>query len=954
MVQDWEYIRVFENKDGKEVILNYCYCRLKDGKWDRCPEKKGRACLAKCKIYVGDTTYELQEEKLKTLILHVKKKHIDCDEITFGKGHMHKALQEDIFTEKFIPELDEYDKSRCENKILLYEYPTYTIFPDGKQDNHKLGLYYERQQIEILRQLASKFKVLRHGIKGALSAIIVRNHSHHIGSHVMPRTTAERVRKRVIELTGLDENIENVASRIKGIEQKGKCEKELAIAEKQLGIIKKQNQIVDILKNKLDEYIQKKADFTAEIATEPMTTTKTMKFIDEVFSQFTENTLLMDNIGANEGVRYRNLGDKRLKINFLRGGRDWLYPEYESTKCGCPDLQEYHYSTKCFCGEDIQRKRDNVTENDISIALPGCLGEFAIYAFLENFIRNGIKHNKRDIDINTDNSYVVSIDICDLDDEFYELKIWDNFTKPENNITVNNDNGEDQNIKLCEYLQHLIMLPIVNNDGTLRKEAWGMSEMKIMATLLRGSTDFTNMAESLEITSEKRDGEQRLVYNLIIMKPKNVAIISDKEITSKNQEQNRHGIWWFKSTDELKDHVLKGRSPVSFKFLIIDKSEPDLDGLRHIKPLLPFRIMINEGCNSARQDSKWYRTISERDLAEIRVNNGSGILDIIWNAWMEKFIKSKGYSNISLLLFFEQEKSSEPTESWCSNGDEFTVQNNTINLSVLYKADKTNNKLSRECNDSKILMYDRHFGGFGYLDKNDKKSNIVFHEAFDKGSSDFIHISAPYRKEMVYELVETALLNVLVIDERIAEVAYDQANYDIMYANRAYGGVQKILIAKKAGIFICTHICINNNTDPQSLHQSINDKIPIICVKFNVYNTHNAEINVNTNIFYCVEKKCSTCNGRDIDMDAVIIHQGVLENFFKGELQGDKNKYNKFLESLQESIPYVIIDSGRGIPAKLPDKAKFLPFSMLEEFIMKDRIAKYSLTKNIMSLSRRK
>ena len=82
----------------------------------------------------------------------------------------------------------------------------------------------------------------------------------------MPRATVGKIRERVIEL---QESLEN-------------CE-EL-------------NEIVDALKDKLDEYIQKKADFTAEIATEPLTSTKTMKFFDEVVLSFVTNIPLMDNI----------------------------------------------------------------------------------------------------------------------------------------------------------------------------------------------------------------------------------------------------------------------------------------------------------------------------------------------------------------------------------------------------------------------------------------------------------------------------------------------------------------------------------------------------------------------------------------------------------------------------------------------------------------------------------
>jgi hypothetical protein len=977
MVQDWERIMVWKllaKEVQKKAFLKYCYKREKGNKkWVRCPDSPGennsydiKKCKA-CKSSTGGGKETSYFDNLKNWIIEDEEEHLRGGEADFPtKSSKRKTFLEKIFTKRLILELDEREEAEYKEIRLIFEYPPYTIFPKDEYTSHKLGLYYERQQIEILRQLASKYKVLRHGIKAALSAIIVRNHSHHIGSHVMPRTTVEKVRKRVIELTGLQKDD------------------------------KKLYEIVDTLKDKLDEYIQKKADFTAEIATEPLTTTKTMKFIDEVLTQFTANTLLMDNIGANEGVRYRDLDDNRLKIKFLRDGGDWLTLKYEpsgSCKSGKTSL-EYTYSTKCFCGEELERLREDGKEKDISIALPGCLGEFAIYAFLENFIRNGIKHNKDLIDGHKEENFEISVDVCELGkdceykDEFYKLKIWDNFTKPEKKITVKNDNGNDGEIPLHQYLQRLISLQIVDNEGSLRKEAWGMAEMKIMATLLRGSTDFTNMAENLEITCEKKNGKKRLVYSLLIMKPKNVVIISDIEINNKNKSQNRIGIWWFQTIKELENHVLNGISPVSFKFLIIDKSGVNLDELKKIKHLLPFRIMIKAPGNGSPDSSKWYNAINEEDIDEIRRGSGSKILDLTWKAWMKEFLKKKNCTNPTLFIYFQQDKQTEPTKSWFNINKE---KDEIIRLSVLANEENgihqvsNNENLELACKGN-ILMYDRHFRGYKYLedylrDKNiltydselhkyeaalNRKGNnwihpTLFHEAFDKGSSDFIHIFTKYSSpEMVYELVEAALLRVLVIDERIAEVAYNELNIEDD-AYRAYGDVKRLHTARKTGVDICTHLCISDDKDPKPLHPSINRKSPIVCVKFDIERDSDSKMEVSTSILYCEEipkknkkGKCSECKGEPIkeDMDAVIIHQGVLEKFFEKVLQS--SEYDTFLKALQESIPYVIVDSGRGIPAKLPDTAKFLPFSLIEDFLMKDRIAKYSLTKNIMSLVRRK
>src|SRR3990172_8570913 len=173
MIQDWQFIRVFKSKGEKEVILDYCYDRGENNEWEKC-KQEGARCKKKCNIQIDhdidNDSYKLKDGELKSAIFDDKKKYIVCDEISFGKKHKHKALLEDIFTERYIPELDDCDKTAFKNKIVIYEYPPHTILPPDEPESRKLGLFYERQQIDLLRQLAMKYKVLRHGIKAALSA----------------------------------------------------------------------------------------------------------------------------------------------------------------------------------------------------------------------------------------------------------------------------------------------------------------------------------------------------------------------------------------------------------------------------------------------------------------------------------------------------------------------------------------------------------------------------------------------------------------------------------------------------------------------------------------------------------------------------------------------------------------------------------------------------------------
>ena len=84
------------------------------------------------------------------------------------------------------------------------------------------------------------------------------------------------------------------------------------------------------------------------------------------------------------------------------------------------------------------------------------------------------------------------------------------------------------------------------------------------------------------------------------------------------------------------------------------------------------------------------------------------------------------------------------------------------------------------------------------------------------------------------------------------------------------------------------------------------------------------------------------------DMDAVIVHQGILD-WIKQQCKCEK----EFLERLQKKVPWLIIESGRGIPPEVRESQyKFLPFSIVERAFHGERVAKLGLTRALMELTR--
>lgn len=776
-------------------------------------------------------------------------------------------------------------------------------------------------------------EILQHATKAAVSAIISRNHSHHIGSHVMPRATV------------------------------GKIEERLKSFYPALFDQKTILEIINILKSRLDEYIQKKADFTAEIATQPLTSTKVLSFIDHVILGFVNNTLLMDNIGKNETVCYKNnlVNDNRLKFKIKINGKDVCV----TYKCGC---ERHDYCLSCipyspYCDSEKEYSRFQISNSsDVEIALPGPLGEYAVFSFLENFIRNGIKHNRKELDENPNMNYVVTIALDNITDDkhYYKVSIYDNFTKATKNISWNDEKGETKKGNLLEYLKYIKILSIIKPDGTTRSEAWGLAEMLIMATLLKGSNDFMNMSDNLDIETNS----DYLTYSFKVMKPKKVAIIDSSQKAPQNEIS---GIWRFDSFTDYMEHIMHS-SPAAFEFMVILSTvamDEQVD-LHVLRTMMPCRVLIDQELSNKQYFSTLIRggsIIDSKFKTKIMTHNDSerSLYENVWAEWIEQYLKRKGMvdeKKPTIVLSFDQNKIDAVTDSWINAVDKMNTFFNCVILANDDEIMNNDNKkmLIQASQHHSLAIFDRHAAAYGgvrdALPNNRENLNTVFYESYDKNSADFTSIFKKYEAmQVMYELLEASFLKILILDERISEVTHKPITSekpDPYDADSEYENVRSRLnVSRRGGIYICTHITINGDM-PKALHDAANGHYPQIHVTFRLDNHKNLII-VKT-IF---NKDAAVIEKPIENFDAIIIHQGVLENFFKG-IYETKTQYEGLLASLEDTIPYVFVDSGRGIPPRLPDHVKFIPFSLLEEYLMKERIAKYSLSKLIMSLYRRK
>jgi len=793
-------------------------------------------------------------------------------------------------------------------------------------------------------------------------------------------------------------------------------------------------ELISHLKEKLDNYTQKKADFLAELTTEPLASSKSLYFYKEVILPFIENTLLMDNLGANEGVRYQTYTKNRLILRVFIDGKE-IYAKYEEGEQG---NIAYYYPAVPVCDESpnhisglpyiLHHISAGVTDqnkifrplaafvlgtDDVEIDLPGPLGEHAIYSFLENFIRNSAKHNKEQLEKQeTEKNLEINLCLSNIqgDDQHYCLRIWDNYTKASKDVK-----STEGSVELIMKLNTYRSQSIIGDDGNLIREAWGLMEMKICALLLSGKKNYSLLGpqesgniekqkqllgierikecKGLEDCKECQPNDDSLVFQLRIMKTKNICAL-----THKNLDNRKAGIYWYKDVVDLLKILWSTKDIDSFgafKFAVFDydilanainshvfstteNKDSDKPTFDRFLSMLPFRIIIlNDNKNTCADINNLVlqkrAIIVEEGYWPENDWNSYCLIAWAWRTWVNGYFLSNKEEKrkVSLQIYLQQQETESPTKKWIELAKKNYAEENSVNFTIWGDRNEQPTCLEGELfdhlQDKDFILYDRH----GYLPGSLPSKGIENFQSYvllDKRSSDFTPIfnpSFPLINEeshwaFPFELAEAGLLRILVIDERVAERAYDELDeeYQKKVLTNLFG-IDKTLrfhAAHLAKIYICTDWRINGETHP--LHSTIQLKresknpeannLPSLCFAIN---NNQLLLELKTEAKIDSETKATI---EYLSADLIVIHQGVIEMWGRNETIKAWFNQQKILDIIRNKIPFIVINSGRGIPPNLKNDVKFLPFSLVQDFLLGSRISKYSFSKLCMSLTRQK
>lgn len=420
-----------------------------------------------------------------------------------------------------------------------------------------------------------KKKALHLAVQAQKAAIMGRNMSHNIGSHVL-----YYLKESLSDYNSIYTN--GVLKKLDYDEKKGywkfENDKDLKNFPFLFGL------------GKFINYLQERQDFIATISTDFLPSLMSINFKDAIFDEINYD------LRAKRHSDSQNFEQTNFILKYIAKSEDF-------------DRDEISINFKSWNGEkeSSTETEDEKLLRQLKISVPGgTVGRQAFMSIFENVIRNACKHGgkSRLQEVNGKKQFVLTMDVLDfhksnqavlqteLEDyyfkntnydpkDYYVVTLVDNFPKKASKIL----NVKD---KLDE--------PLIDTNGNPNNEAKGLKEIKISAAWLIRKDYDDNDLSYIRIDSVDINGKYKILEG--------VHVKSKKE--SNSQEANN-------SVVEKEDHYLR----ISF---LVKKSKERLVILHDEKS-----VKVNE-------DDIKYTTSLEHALLELGIEN-KGSLESTFAAW---------------------------------------------------------------------------------------------------------------------------------------------------------------------------------------------------------------------------------------------------------------------------------------------------------------------------------
>ena len=257
---------------------------------------------------------------------------------------------------------------------------------------------------------------------------------------------------------------------------------------------------------------------------------------------------------------------------------------------------------------------------------------------------------------------------------------------------------------------------------------------------------------------------------------------------------------------------------------------------------------------------------------------------------------------------------------------------------------------SKNIKDNASIEFIRH-----YNPNTEKMREKCLYAEPLSGSQSYLNIlerCTSADKRTIARLVETASLRILVIDERVAKFYREHAN-EIARTFRS----MHIYVADDKKVDEELQLIQNSlNNDPPKydaqLEQLRKETSNEGLISFSVQNIVEGRKTIDSAdespVKWHGDERIENFT-KEKFFDVLIIHQGIIDKWFPGTAN-DSKRVEKLLKYLQQFFPYVVITTGRGSPANIPDMARMIPFSTIETTLFKKYPEKMVLVDAVMNV----
>lgn len=512
-----------------------------------------------------------------------------------------KTLNEILFDENkkdsFAQVFSNYYINNSQKKINSLWYTFYNMDYDFRQSAYLTRLMiisidpYEvpeflLRQLNKIREIASVIrsrfifdlmeKNQHEAIKSAKAAIMSRNMSHNLGSHVMFYIKQRLQSVQKIVDTGALKYLVNANS----LEELKKC---ISIGESEMPFLVGLGRFIN--------YLQERQDYIATIATDYIPYKSAINFKDAIYDELKPE------------LRFQRHYTKETKDTSMEGKQAAnLLLDYIACSEGFKKSDQIELFFEDFDGtgspSDVPHKL-----RQFNIALPGGnLGRQAFFSIMENIIRNTAKHDGTNLPIG--NKLRFRFDLLGVSD-FFKLYAWtnekvystevDSIIKTYKNhsndfyylgITVDID--KEVETDTLNKIKTGLCKEYLDDDVRMNEDCKGIKEIRISAAWMRGYGIDTDIPNSEPPAVAISNNNNRLQYIICLPKPKKIAIFGNK-----STQLDENGIQFFKPEGinnenyglladfEMivcsKDDADKLISSVGSRILIVDDVENDDD-----------------------------------------------------------------------------------------------------------------------------------------------------------------------------------------------------------------------------------------------------------------------------------------------------------------------------------------------------------------------------------------